>query len=467
MGRLRWLAVAALLGAVACGDSDTKVTEPVTVAGPLLWVLPSADAIDVPAPPDPDSDDGRAEVTEIRTLVLTRTPEVQAMVSRWTGSPATRPWVERQMSIVAEHGKNPPLAARGYALAAVAANDAVVAAEHWQRIHDRPLPAGTDPMLDDADGYPSAHAALAGAVSRVLFHLYPERSADEYDAWAEEAAESRIAAGVNLRSDVEAGLALGRAVAERVIARSRSDGGADHWAIPWSGTVPVGDGLWVPDATAPPEKRGPVEPRAGEWKTWVVAPASVRPPPPPAFGTDDYRRQAQAVVDASAALTDAQRASATRWAGGAGTPLPPGLWNEIALAESAAAGDDLARAAAVLAALNVAQADAGILVWACKYEYWTARPVTAIAALGLAPGWKSFIPTPAFPSYVSGHSAFSAASAAVLGAAYPERKEPLLAMAQEAARSRLYGGIHFPIDNEEGLRLGERVGAQVVAKAFP
>jgi membrane-associated phospholipid phosphatase len=72
--------------------------------------------------------------------------------------------------------------------------------------------------------------------------------------------------------------------------------------------------------------------------------------------------------------------------------------------------------------------------------------------------------TPAFPSYVSGHATFSGAAATVLGRYFPDQKDELTRMAAEAASSRLYAGIHFRFDNEDGLALGEKIGGLAVLR---
>jgi membrane-associated phospholipid phosphatase len=90
--------------------------------------------------------------------------------------------------------------------------------------------------------------------------------------------------------------------------------------------------------------------------------------------------------------------------------------------------------------------------------------VTAIRRL-IDRSWPSYITTPPFPAYVSGHSTTSGAAATVLGAFFPDQARELDAMAEEAAISRLYGGIHFRSDNEAGLELGHRVGG-VATRAY-
>ena len=88
--------------------------------------------------------------------------------------------------------------------------------------------------------------------------------------------------------------------------------------------------------------------------------------------------------------------------------------------------------------------------------------MTAIRA-ARDPAWLSYIGTPPSPGYVSGNSSTSGAAATVLCAIFPDRAPELAAQAEEAAVSRLYGGIHFRSDNEAGPALGERVGARAVA----
>ena len=108
--------------------------------------------------------------------------------------------------------------------------------------------------------------------------------------------------------------------------------------------------------------------------------------------------------------------------------------------------------------INMALADAFVTCWATKYRYWIARPFQRI------PGFTTVIPTPNFPTYTSGHSTISGAASEVLAALFPDKASFFRSKADEAARSRLYGGIHFPHDNDEGLAVGRRVGEKVVAR---
>jgi PAP2 superfamily len=330
---------------------------------------------------------------------------------------AVTPWIELELNAIASHRTNPPRASRALAHLSTAMHLAALPGESGQ---------------DDA---------VAGAASTVVAHFYPDEAAG-------------IQALADRLADVESkAFAAGRLAGRLLIARARSDG-AD--AV-WTGTVPQGPGYWVP--TPPAYIYPPLEPLAGTWRTWNLRSGSeFRPGPPPEYGSAQFLAETNEVYEVSQNLTDAQKRIAEFWADGAGTVTPPGHWNSIAI-ELVPAGWSTLREAQLFATLNTAQADAFIACWDAKYAYWSLRPVTAIRQLGLDPNWLSYIATPPFPSYVSGHSTTSGAASTVLAGSFPDRARELGAIAEEAAISRIYGGIHFRSDNEAGLDLGRRVGS--------
>ena len=452
-------ATATTLAVSACGGGEApRSTGANTAAGNWrTWVLSAPDQIEVPAPPS----DAEEELAELRRVAAARTPATVREAREWDGRAAIERWMEVNFEYVAERAKNPPAASRAYALLSVAMYDATVAAWRAKYRYRRDPPSDVDALFEPGPdpSYPSEHATIAGAASRVLAHLYPERPAARLDAMAEQAARSRVDAGVSFPSDARAGLALGREVADAVIAYAERDGHRRRW----NGDRPRTRGSWQPP---PGSLARPVSPMAGTWKTWVMESGrQFRAPPFPEYGSPDYRAEAQAVVDAKTNLTPEQRRIARFWAGGQGTALPPGIWNQVVLSYMKRAPLSLPRMARVLALLNVAQADAGVASWDTKYAYWVTRPENAIRDLGLDRRWKPYIDTPFFPAYVSGHATYSGAAAEVLAHLFPADAELWRAKAREAADSRVYGGIHFPLDGTEGLRIGRSVGALVVARA--
>jgi hypothetical protein len=117
--------------------------------------------------------------------------------------------------------------------------------------------------------------------------------------------------------------------------------------------------------------------------------------------------------------------------------------------------------------------------WDEKYRSNYIRPETVINQL-IDPNWQPYIQTPPFPSYVSGHSTISGAAAEVMSEYFGDvaftdtsskefgmesrRFQSFRDAAQEASISRLYGGIHYRFDLDEGSILGRKVGEMVVKR---
>jgi membrane-associated phospholipid phosphatase len=147
-----------------------------------------------------------------------------------------------------------------------------------------------------------------------------------------------------------------------------------------------------------------------------------------------------------------------------------------------AEGASLAAAAEAYAKVGIAVCDAFIACWHQKYVYNLLRPVTYIQRL-IDPSWTPLLTTPPFPEYASGHSVQSGAAFEVLTDLFGDRyafsdhthdARGLAARsfasfhhaAQEAASSRLYGGIHFPAAILNGVTQGRCVGSAVRAMPF-
>lgn len=158
-------------------------------------------------------------------------------------------------------------------------------------------------------------------------------------------------------------------------------------------------------------------------------------------------------------MTEDWRRIANYWQDGLGTYTPPGHWNKIAKDYIIEYKENPLRTARVFAYLNMAMMDAGISCWDAKYYYHYPRPIQQI------PGFKTIAGTPNFPSYTSGHSVFSASAAEVLAYLYPTQATQFRAWAEEAAVSRIYGGIHWRFDAEVGLNQGKKVAEYTVNKA--
>jgi membrane-associated phospholipid phosphatase len=112
----------------------------------------------------------------------------------------------------------------------------------------------------------------------------------------------------------------------------------------------------------------------------------------------------------------------------------------------------------VLAVLNAAASDAVVACFDAKYHFWTIRPSQADTTIVLADS----VSLPNFPSYPSGHACSAGAFDAVLGHYFPQDRAEFTRIAEEQAMSRLWGGIHYRFDDDEGLALGRVVARHAV-----
>ena len=267
---------------------------------------------------------------------------------------------------------------------------------------------------------------MAGAASKVLAYLFPKQASLRLDEMADEAAQSRVDAGTNTPSDIEAGLALGRAVADKVIAYAKTDGAGAQW----NGRRPAGiannNTFWQP---APGVASPPIDPEAAKWKGWVLTDnAAFRPPPPPAYNSAALRAAAVEAVDLKKNLTKEQEELARFWEGGEGTKNPGGVTLSVAMpdVEKAASEGDLAtrwtlpRTTRAMALLTIVMADGGIAVWEAKYFYWYPRPENVVRDLGIDRNYKPLLATPRFPAYPSGSAGYAGGEAAIMDYLFPE-----------------------------------------------
>ncbi len=212
------------------------------------WVLRSGREIRLPPPAAVTSAQGRRELAQLKQAQLDRTEAQIDAARRWDAGAATRRWTEIHLDMIKTHRPNPPRASRGLALMHIAMYDALIAAWSAKYAYGHPAPSSVDSTLIPVvplrgiPSYPSEHAVVAGAASQVLSYLFAQQAPAWFEATAQEAAMSRIWAGVDWPGAVDQGLALGRTVATRVLARAATDGSDTVW----DGKRPTGVCFWKP-----------------------------------------------------------------------------------------------------------------------------------------------------------------------------------------------------------------------------
>ena len=341
-------------------------------------------------------------------------------------------WNDLARQLVGTYRFNALQAIRGYSIVSLAQYNAAVIAEKAK--------------IDGDLRAPSVHAAISAASVEVLKYLHPAEAA-ALEARLEQYLEEPAWPGDKHR-DVQSGEAVGRMVGAMVVNRAQNDG----FFEPWTGTVPTGAGKWY---SATP----PVGPMVGTANAYFLEQNNqFRPAPPPAFGSPEFDAALAEVRQISDTRTDEQKAIAVFWNLPAGTHQPPGFWNEEATKLGKAKRLNEREMAHTLALMNMVAYDALVASHEAKYFYWLIRPSQADAGIVLPIG------LPNFPSYPSNHAAISAGMARVLGDRFPSEKVRLDALADEAALSRVYGGIHYRFDGEAGLELGRKVAAYALER---
>ncbi|HUF65236.1 MAG TPA: vanadium-dependent haloperoxidase [Gemmatimonadaceae bacterium] len=388
---------------------------------------------------------------------------------------------------------SPPQASRAYTYASVAAFEAAR--------HDRTEYISLAGQLNGLTTVPSPTPGAEYSFPLAGVHAFltvgkaltfsPLRVDSIRAAFVEEFRRRGVPDAVRERS-----VAYGEQVAAHILAWSREDGFLERLGLP-KFTVTPDDGRWVP---TPPGYMDAVEPNWATLRPFVLDSASqFRPPPPPPFDTaasSAFFREVLDVYQTTRQLTDEQRETAHFWNNNPYTMnvqghtmfatkqvTPGGHWMGIAAVASRKAGADLVSSAEAYARTAAAVADGFIVCWEEKYRSNLVRPETVINTY-VDETWQPLLQTPPFPEYTSGHSVISAAAATVLsdqfGADFefeddtqtgfgmaPRTYPSFEAAADEAALSRLYGGIHYRAAINVGRVQGRGVGELVVQRVRP
>jgi hypothetical protein len=416
--------------------------------------------------------------------------------------PATfaRQWMTNVANSVRGDTVSPPVASRTYAYTAIAIYESVVhGMPGYQSLAGQlnGLDSLPTPDLDLEYDWPSVlahtlHTLMMASVPSEGLYTYPNRLFFEHTTLTQASLTSlgpvqigfRRADGVS-EEVIQNSMDFAEQLAEALIPWMRDD---QYYDLRYAGWIPpTGPDKWVPTGFGDQDKvANGLEPHFGEVRPLVLthgaecAPESMGLAPPP-FSTDpdsEFYQQALLVYETSLALTDEQRKIARFWEDAPGpTATPPGHWVDITT--QLVKNEDLATAAAAYAWVSIGFMESFIAVWESKYTHNLLRPTTYIRR-HIDPFWLTFLPTPQFPEYVSGHSGQSGASGRLLTAMFgdgpfvdetklrrgfgPRTFANFEEAAEEAALSRLYGGIHYEFGNDHGLAVGRCVADRIIER---
>ena len=407
-------------------------------------------------------------------------------------------WIDAVLQQVRDQRMAPPRAAQAFALPLAAG---FLAANGVVQAYDEPFGMGSAPRGANPEvAYGIAFASAAAEAFQQPF-LFEKM-----------AFESRFP-GSEAKS---LGVEWGRTVARRVLDMRTDDGSepseVDYYlgryqrradSLRWRPTGPFYAA--TPGPAFPSFDRG-LYPGHGRIKPWTMASGSQFCVPEfhdPA--SSEFAREFDTIrhlggADSTVRTAD-QSEIALFWEDGPWGVTPPGHLVCIGVQLLQDRGLDFIDLARAFALIGMTQCDASICAWNGKYEHDVLRPETAIRArapqfgnsdprVALQPDWRSYIPSPEFPAYPSGHSTFAAAGAEMIAlilgrddvsfsgrtpdlVLWPQLRDvtrhwtSLSAMAEENGMSRLYGGVHWELDHTEGAKAGRAIARHAFHSTFP
>jgi hypothetical protein len=432
--------------------------------------------------------------------------------------PPTNPviqWNNAALQAIGATATGPTIGARALAIAHTAMYDA------WATYSANSVPTQHNgiPRQKDKNGT-NATQALSFAAYRALVDLFPTQMST-FNAVMNTLGYKSTDTSTNTSTPT----GVGNVAAQAILTYRHQDGSnqivdaSQLSGVGYPDSTGYTPTLGNPDHWQPLSGQSFLTPHWGQVKPFALSSSSqFRPSGPiPFSSTQAFKAQVDAALSLSAGLNDTSKVIAEYWADGPKSVTPPGHWDllsQFVLAQyvskkyNKTLNDDVM----MFFGLTNAIFDASIACWECKRYYDSCRPISAVPAVypgatvtaWAGPGqgtqtfpsnlWKSYIKTPAFPEYVSGHSTFSAAGAYILSgatgsdtfgnsytaAAGSSSIEPGItpgssvtlswptfsSAATQAGMSRRYGGIHFQKADEDGRALGQQVAALAGAKAL-
>lgn len=416
---------------------------------------------------------------EIPPVLLLEKKAVVTEMSVATGETAVPlSWYQLELKLIKETpGFAPPVAARAIAYTGIALHEAVATGTSLSGQLDG---LRNVPKPERWKRYNWAIAANS-AMAQIIRSLFPNANAANLQLITQlESDNLQLYADTCNANEVERSISFGRQIATAIYQWSATDGGKDGYLnnFPASYVPPVGPGLWVP---TPPAFQRAMLPYWGSNRALIKATDAINIAPP-AFSTatsSSFYQAALAVYLKGTSQTPAENLIARYWADGAGTFTPPGHLIAITAQLVNERHLSLSSSAKLFAQVGISLNDAGILCWKYKYKYNVLRPVTYIRSY-IDSSWTPTIGTPPFPAYTSGHASFTAAAGGVLSARFghnfaftdqqkvaegfaPRTFNNFQSMMNEAAISRIYGGIHYEFDSEIGKQTGLDITRRVLA----
>lgn len=383
---------------------------------------------------------------------------------------------------------SPPVASRIYSYPSIAAYEVLV--------NDHGDYQSMSGQLSDLVQVPAPKAGAEYCYPLAAVHAFLETgktlifSEDQIEEFQEEV-YAEFTAMQMPKAVYERSLAYGKEVSQHILAWADKDMYKETRTFP-KYTIPVDPSKWKP---TPPDYMDGIEPAWREIRLMVLDSASqFAPPPPTPFDTDKgskFMEETMEVYEVVKNVEEEHKAIAEFWdcnpfvSHHKGHVMfatkkitPGGHWVNIAALTAKKSKANLMKTTETYARLSISLFDGFISCWDEKYRSSLVRPETVINTY-IDEDWLPVLQTPPFPEHTSGHSVVSGASAVALTNLYgdnfafdddtevefglPARSfTSFYQAADEAAISRLYGGIHYRPAIDYGVTQGRSIGSLIV-----
>ena len=410
-------------------------------------------------------------------------------VSSWEADAGPLHRAQNALTAVIVHDIfSPPVASRIYAYASIAAYEALVMQHpgyHSLYSQVKSFPQIPPASTKICESLAAVNAFLITGKSLVFSEKMFQDSIDNILAWYKNKKINK--------EEYDASIQFGAAVATAVIKWAAQDRYKETRSMRRY-NFSKQEGKWIP---TPPVYMAAIEPYWNKIRPILLDSCTqFRAAPPLAFSTDEkspFYQQAKEVYNTVNQLSGEQKAIASFWDCNPFAVVteghlnfatkkisPGGHWMSIAGVACLKLNADIMRTAAVYAITAITLFDGFIICWDEKYRSNVIRPETYINKY-MDEGWRPLLQTPPFPEYSSGHSVISTAAATVLTHLfgdqfdYDDNTEVEFGLpvkhfksfkdaCNEAAMSRLYGGIHYRAAIEQGQVQGENLGRWVIQR---
>ncbi len=399
--------------------------------------------------------------------------------------------VKRLSDVMVDNIFSPTVASRNYAYSNIAAYEAMAGLnDGFQSLKGQIHDLDSIPVAEKSKKYNEGLSAIYAFCTVAEAVTFPEGSFKNYTDSIKNLAEEK---GMP-EEEIENSISFGKAVGKAIITWAKKDHYAQTRSAP-KYSVRKEEGRWIP---TPPGYMQAVEPSWNKIRTLVIDSADqFKPIPPPPFNVKDknsaFYKYTLEVMNTGNNLSMEQQHIADFWDCNpyaiqmmghvmiATKKISPGgHWMNICGIAAEKVKAKLPETIYTYALTSISIFDAFVSCWDEKYRSSVIRPETVINKY-IDADWKPYLQTPPFPEYTSGHSVISTAAAVSLSKIYgdsfafrdtsevefgiPERDfKSFIGASQEAAISRMYGGIHYMPAITVGQKQGREVGEYVISK---